>query len=88
MSLSGDIPRVAGGVKGNRICLSGGVLLVDAGTVGVEAENLFLLFITRPSGELRCYIINQESPCPLAILNPFGYELLLLDVPIGFKRST
>ena len=39
---------VAGGVKGNRICLSGGVLLADAGIVGVEAENLFSLFVARP----------------------------------------
>ena len=39
---------VAGGVKGNRICLSGGVPLADSGTVGVEAENLFLSFIDQP----------------------------------------
>lgn len=31
---------VAGGVKGNRICLSGGVPSADSGTVGVETENL------------------------------------------------
>jgi hypothetical protein len=34
------------------------------------------------------YIIDQGSPCPLATLSPFGRELLLLDVFIGFKRST
>jgi hypothetical protein len=39
---------VARGVKGNRICLSGSVPLADAGIVGVEAKNLFLLFIARP----------------------------------------
>jgi hypothetical protein len=36
---------VARGVKGKQICLSGGVLLADLGTVGVEAENLLSLFI-------------------------------------------
>lgn len=39
---------VAGGVKGNRICLSGGVPSADSGTVGVESENLFSSFIARP----------------------------------------
>jgi hypothetical protein len=34
---------VAGGVKGNRICLSGGVPSAD-----LEAGNLFLSFIARP----------------------------------------
>jgi hypothetical protein len=31
------------------------------------------------------YIIDYGSPCPLATLNPFGRELLLLDVFIGIK---
>jgi hypothetical protein len=39
---------VAGGVKGNQICLSGGVPSADSGIVGVEAENLFSSFIARP----------------------------------------
>ena len=39
---------VAGGVKGNRICLSGGVPSADSGTVGVEAENLLSSFIVWP----------------------------------------
>jgi hypothetical protein len=34
------------------------------------------------------YSIDQGSPCPLATLNPFGRELLLLDVFAGLKRST
>ena len=38
---------VAGGVKGNGICLSGGVPSADLGTIGVEAENLFSSFIAR-----------------------------------------
>ena len=37
---------------------------------------------------LASYTINQGSPRPLATLNPFGRELLLLDVSTGFKRST
>ena len=48
---------VAGGVKGNMICLSGGVLSADAGTVGVEAENLFSSFIARAGYELRCCVV-------------------------------
>ena len=46
-----DVERhssVAGGVKGNRIRLSGGVPSADLGIVGVEAENLFSSFITWP----------------------------------------
>jgi hypothetical protein len=31
------------------------------------------------------YTIDQGSPCPLATLNPFGRELLLLDVSTGIK---
>ena len=31
------------------------------------------------------YIIDQGSPCPLVILNPFGRELLLSDVFAGFN---
>jgi hypothetical protein len=38
---------VAGGVKGNRICLSSGVPSADAGTVDVEAENPFSSFIAQ-----------------------------------------
>jgi hypothetical protein len=38
---------VAGGVKGNKICLSSGVLSTDAETVDIEAENPFSLFIAR-----------------------------------------
>jgi hypothetical protein len=38
---------VAGGVKGNRICLSSGVPSADAGTVDIEAENPFSSFIAR-----------------------------------------
>jgi hypothetical protein len=34
------------------------------------------------------YNIDHRSPCPLVTLNPFGRELLLLDVFTGFKRST
>jgi hypothetical protein len=34
------------------------------------------------------YITDQGSPCPLVTLNPFGRELLHLDVFTGFKRST
>jgi hypothetical protein len=34
---------VAGGIKSNRICLSGGVPSADSGIVGVEADNLFSL---------------------------------------------
>jgi hypothetical protein len=55
--LSKRVRILATGVKGNRICLSGGVLLADAGTVGVEAKNLFSLFIARPGGELRCCVV-------------------------------
>jgi hypothetical protein len=47
---------VAGGVKGNMICLSGGVPSAGAGTVGVEAENLFSSFIARAGHELRCCV--------------------------------
>jgi hypothetical protein len=36
------------------ICLSGGVPSAGAGTVGVEAENLFSSFIARAGHELRC----------------------------------
>jgi hypothetical protein len=32
---------VARGVKGNGICLSGGVPSADLGAIGVEGENLF-----------------------------------------------
>jgi hypothetical protein len=39
------------------IYLSGSILFIDIGIVGVEAKNLFLLFITRASHELRYYII-------------------------------
>ena len=42
----------------------------------------------REFGYFGLYTIDQGSPCPLAILNPFGRELLLLDVSTGFKRST
>jgi len=39
------------------IYLSSSVLSINIGIVGVEAKNLFLLFITRASYELRYYII-------------------------------
>ena len=52
---------VAGGVKGNRICLSGGVPPADAGTVGVEAENLFSSFIARPVMSFVA-VLNQIGP--------------------------
>jgi hypothetical protein len=47
---------VAGGIKGNRICLSSGVPSADAGTVDVEAENPFSSFTASVSDELRCCI--------------------------------
>jgi hypothetical protein len=47
---------VTGGVKGNIICLSDGVPSAGAGTVGVEAENLFSSFIARAGHELRCCV--------------------------------
>jgi hypothetical protein len=34
------------------------------------------------------YITDQGPPCPLLTLNPFGRELLLLDVFTGIKWST
>jgi hypothetical protein len=40
------------------------------------------------TNSLGLYSIDQGSPCPLATLNPFGRELLLLDVFTGLKRST
>jgi hypothetical protein len=46
LSVDGN-SSVAGGVKGNRICLSGGVPSADSGTVGVETEDLSS-FIARP----------------------------------------
>jgi hypothetical protein len=54
---------VAGGVKGNMICLSGGVPSADAGTVGVEAENLFSSFIARAGDEpsLLCCITDAGT---------------------------
>lgn len=39
LSVDGD-SSVAGGVKGNRICLSGGGPSAESRTVGVEIENL------------------------------------------------
>ncbi len=38
---------VAGGVKGDRICLSSGVPSADAETVDIESENPLLSFIAR-----------------------------------------
>lgn len=48
-----------GDVKGNMICLSGGVLSADAGTVGVEAKNLFSSFIARAGHEL-CVVLHYS----------------------------
>lgn len=47
---------VAGDIKGNMIYLSGSILSVGIGTVDIEAENLFLLFITWADHKL-CYCI-------------------------------
>jgi hypothetical protein len=46
----------------------------------IEVDSEFKYFLR--------YIIDQGSPYPLATLNPFSRELLLLDVFIGFKWST
>jgi hypothetical protein len=45
---------IAGGVKGNTICLPGGVPFAGAGRVGVEAKNFFSSFVARAGHELRC----------------------------------
>jgi len=47
---------VAGVVKGNTICLSGGVPSAGAGTVSIDAENLLSLFIDRAGYKLRCRV--------------------------------
>jgi len=50
LSVDGD-SSVAGGVKGNRVCLSGGVPFAESRTVGIEIENLSSLLA---GVEFRC----------------------------------
>ncbi len=65
--------------KGNRICLSGGVLSADLETVEVEAENVCLSFIARPLLSFVVYVAllmrkpmgssdgcSLRQDCPLA----------------------
>jgi hypothetical protein len=81
---------VVGSVKGNGICLSGGVPLVDSGTVGVEAEDLFLLFIAWPVTSFVVYVALSDgfSLCGnLVAYEPYYY--LITDayrvlIPVDF----